>query len=73
MLDVEKFLPVQVVSTDSDGSDTKIGDFHGGVVLQGNTLVDVISREIIATFTGRSWRIENTHYRYVFIQTKPKE
>lgn len=70
-------IPCRVVGMTHRGDEIPIGDFTGGVVLQGATLLDVISREIIASFSMRDnmWVVhkgQTRRYKYVFIQTQPE-
>jgi hypothetical protein len=72
-IQIAKTIPVQVVVTDSEGTDYLVGDFSGGVVLSGLTLQDVATHTIIASFsmTSREWVLKGKNYRYLFIQVKP--
>lgn len=66
-------IPVQVIVTDQTGEDYLVGDFSGGVVLNGLTLQDVKSHTIIASFsmTRRNWVVKGKYYTYLFMQVKP--
>ncbi len=71
-------VPMQVVGSTKSGQETIIGTFQGGVVLDGTTLLDVISREIICSYSMRdnSWVVTKRNvkrYKYIFLQTQPQE
>lgn len=71
-------IPMQVIGATKQGKEVIIGTFQGGVVLQGDTLLDVISREIICSFSMRdnSWVVTKRNvrrYKYIFLQTQPVE
>lgn len=68
-------IPVQVIATDNRGIDHLIGDFPGGVVLDGGSLLSVDQHVIIGSQSmhDRSWVIKGKRYRYVFMQVKPRD
>lgn len=70
---VPQTIPVQLVATDTEGTDWLVGDFSGGVVLNGMTLQDVATHTIIASFSirQRMWVIKGKNYQYIFAQVKP--
>jgi hypothetical protein len=66
-------IPVQVIATDANGDDHHVGDFSGGIVLNGMTLQDVKSHSIVAAFSvrQRAWIVKGNSYRYIFCQVMP--
>lgn len=72
---VAGLIPVQVVATDAKNNDYVVGDFEGGVVLKGLDLMDVKTRQVVASFSmrNRMWVIKGKPYIYVFTQVKPQD
>jgi hypothetical protein len=70
-----KFIPVQIVASDSKGNETVIGDFNNGVVLKGLDLMDVASSTVVASFSIRSrmWVVKGNNWPYLFMQVKPRD
>lgn len=69
-------IPVVLVGMTKKGDDHLIGEFQAGVVMVGQTITDMLSREIICilnTGTGK-WRLTKPpRYEFDFIHIHIKE
>lgn len=68
-------IPVQLVGTDQYGNDSVIGNFEGGLALNGASLQDIKTNAIIAvlSMTDRGWVVKGKKYRYLFMQVMPRD
>lgn len=73
-----KMIPTQVVGVHKSGQEVEIGRFTGGVILHGSTVVDILSKEIVASYSMKdnSWVVtkgRTARYKYIHICVLPEE